>query len=250
MNFNSNAYANTRWREFVNGVKAELPILLGVIPFGLIYGALATSAGLPMSIAQAMSAVVFAGSAQFVTAQLIAQSAPYAVMILTAAILNLRHVLYSASLAPHLRHLPFRWKAALSYLLTDEAYAVVITRYTQPDHGQPSGHWYFLGAGLTLWVTWQISTAVGIATGALVPPSWSLDFALPLTFIAIVVPAVRDRPALLAATVAGAVSVAAFGMPLKLSLIAATLTGIVAGLAVESFAQAQTHRNPTQEVQP
>lgn len=235
---------HTARSEFFNGVKAELPILLGVIPFGMIYGALAVSASVPISVAQTMSSVVFAGSAQFITTQLIGQSTPYFVIVLTAAIVNLRHMLYSASLAPHLKYLPLRWKAALSYLLTDEAYAVVITRYTRPDGGGAFGHWYFLGAGMMLWTTWQLSTAAGIVAGALVPAAWSLDFALPLTFIAIVVPAVKDRPALVAALVAGVVSVVGFGMPLKLSLVAATLTGIVAGLAVESFAQPQPQAQP------
>jgi 4-azaleucine resistance transporter AzlC len=226
--------APSRRREFLGGARAELPILLGVIPFGMIYGALAVSAGLPASTSLAMSSVVFAGSAQFITAQLIAQSTPWFVIILTAAIVNLRHVLYSASLAPYVQHLPLRWKAGLAYLLTDEAYAMAITRFHQPDRGGAFGHWYVLGAGLTLWVTWQLSTVVGVVAGALVPPAWSLDFALPLTFIAIVVPALKDRPAIATALVAGVMSVLAFSMPLKLSIVAATLCGIVAGLLAEA----------------
>jgi predicted branched-subunit amino acid permease len=143
-------------------------------------------------------------------------------------------MLYSASMAPYLNHLPMRWKASLAYLLTDEAYAMAINRFTRSDRGGPFGHWYFLGAGMTLWLCWQLSTALGIAVGALVPPEWSLDFALPLTFIAIVIPALKDRPAIAAALVAGAMSVIAFNMPLKLSIVVATLAGIAAGLLTES----------------
>src|SRR5580704_4755281 len=146
--------------EFLNGIKGILPILLGVLPFGLIYGVSARSAGLPVIAAQAMSFIVFAGSAQFVTVQLISAGVPVAIIILTACLLNLRHALYSASLAPYLQRLPLRFQMLLAYLLTDEAYAVTITHYRQPEDAPK--HWYFFGAGLMLWTTWQISTAVGI----------------------------------------------------------------------------------------
>ena len=92
--------------EFLAGVRAELPILLGVAPFGMIYGALAIGAGLPRSAAQAMSSIVFAGSLQFVATQLFATGAPGLVLLLTTFIVNLRHMLYSASLAPYLQKLP------------------------------------------------------------------------------------------------------------------------------------------------
>jgi 4-azaleucine resistance transporter AzlC len=220
--------------EFFNGVKAELPILAGTMPFGMIFGTLAVASGLPGNIAFGMSSIVFAGSAQFVTTQLIAQATPWFVIILTAAVINVRHVLYSASIAPHVQHLPARWKALIAYLLTDEAYAVAITRYNQPDQGGPYGHWFAFGAGFLLWASWQISTAIGIVLGALVPASWSLDFALPLTFIALVVPALRERAMVTAAVVAGVVAVIAFAMPLKLGLITAVAAGIIAGLLVEA----------------
>src|SRR5689334_19870858 len=108
--------------EFFYGIRDEVPILLGVLPFGLIYGASALSAGIPASIALAMSSVVFAGSAQFVIAQLVAAGTPALVIILTAFIVNIRHLLYSASIAPAIRQLPRPWKWLLAYLLTDEAY--------------------------------------------------------------------------------------------------------------------------------
>src|SRR5512136_1714836 len=122
---------HSRRSEFVAGIKAELPILLGVTPFGMIYGVLAMGAGLPANAAMAMSSIVFAGSAQFVGAQLIRVGTPGIVIVLTTFIVNLRHMLYSASIAPHLAHLSRRWKWLLAYLLTDEAYAVTITHYIQ-----------------------------------------------------------------------------------------------------------------------
>jgi 4-azaleucine resistance transporter AzlC len=223
--------------EFVAGVKAELPILLGVIPFGLIYGVLASGTGLPASLALAMSSIVFAGSAQFIATQLIGAGAPALVLILTTLVVNLRHMLYSASVAPYVKHLRPPWKWLLAYLLTDEAYAVTILHYQAADDAPPvHKHWFFLGAGLALWSTWQVSTGVGIFVGAQVPDSWSLDFTLALTFIALVVPALKDRAGWVAALVGGTVAVLAAGLPFKLGLMLAALIGILAGLGVERYA--------------
>jgi 4-azaleucine resistance transporter AzlC len=215
-------------------VKAELPILVGTTPFGLIYGVLALSAGIPPAAAQAMSAIVFAGSAQFVTAQLVSHGAPLLVIVSTIAIVNLRHTLYSASLAPYTQHLRPLWKWVLAYLLTDEAYAVSVVHYTQnEDASNPHRHWFFLGAGLALWASWQASTAVGIFIGAQAPPGWSLDFTLALTFIALVVPGLKDRPSLAAALSAGVTAVLAYSLPYRLGLMLAALVGIAAGVWLE-----------------
>lgn len=258
--------------EFLAGIRAELPILLGVVPFGMIYGALAVAAGLPTPAAQAMSSIVFAGSAQFILTQLIPAGAPPIVLLLTVFVVNLRHILYSASVAPYLHGLKTRWKWLLAYLLTDEAYAVTITHYRQIDGAvkslrhtppefveggigvlrqaqvpvkdsaqgfdaspQPADHrhWFFLGAGLALWSCWQVSTAIGIFLGTQVPPSWSLDFTLPLTFIALMIPALVDRPAVAAAVSAGAVAVIGAGWPYKMGLVAAAIIGITVGTVLE-----------------
>ncbi len=217
--------------EFFAGVRAESPLLLGVVPFGLIYGALAVQVGVPASLAQAMSSVIFAGSAQFIAAPLIVASTPALILVLTVFVVNLRHLLYSASVAPYLESLSPSWKALLAYLLTDEAYAVSIAHFEKTGGG-PNRHWFLFGAGLTLWSSWQISTAVGIFIGARVPPEWSLDFALPLIFIAIVVPMVKNRSHAAAALVAAVGGVLAFGLPHKLGYIVASLAGIAAGMAL------------------
>lgn len=217
---------------FWTGVRAGIPLLIGVIPFGMIYGVLALDAGLGPAPAQMMSSIVFAGSAQFITAGLVREAAPGLIIVLTIAVVNLRHMLYSASIAPYVRSLPMRWKVLLSYLLTDEAYATTILHYEQ-EETPANGHWFFLGAGTALWTTWQLSTAVGILLGATLPESWPLDFALPLTFIAIVVPALKDRPAVAAACSAGLAALLAFGLPYKLGLMAAGLLGIAVGAFLE-----------------
>ncbi|MEW5942099.1 MAG: AzlC family ABC transporter permease [Chloroflexota bacterium] len=219
--------------HFWAGVRAEFPLLVGVFPFGMIYGALALNAGIPVLAAQAMSSVVFAGSSQFAAAQLVHDAAPAVVIALTIAVINLRHMLYSASLAPYLHDLSMRWKVLLSYLMTDEAYAVAILHYEKVG-AAALAHYYFLGAGLALWSTWQVSTGLGIWLGAALPSEWPLDFALPLTFIAMVVPALKNRPAIAASLSAGLVALLAYSLPYKLGLILAALTGIAVGTVLEA----------------
>lgn len=187
-----------------------------------------------------MSAIVFAGSAQFIAAQLFGTGTPALVIILTVAVVNLRHALYSASIAPYIKGLTPAWRWGLAYLLTDEAYAVSITHYQEGEQPQSkktptskNKHWFFLGAGLTLWSTWQLSTAAGVFIGAQVPESWSLDFTLALTFIALVIPTLKDRASLGAALAAGVVAVLAFTLPYKLGLLIAALVGIIVGFVLE-----------------
>lgn len=230
--YNAADMEKTRLQQFFSGVRDELPILVGVVPFGMIYGILALGAGLRPFDAQAMSAVIFAGSSQFMTVQLIKAQTPALVIILTGFVINLRHALYSASLAPYTQHLNAGWKTLLAYLLTDEAYAVAVTHYARDGQTRYS-HWYFLGAGLALWGSWQASTAVGIFLGAQVPEAWGLDFTLPLTFIALVVPTLKDRAGVVTAVVASLAALVFLALPFKLGLIAAALTAIAAGLWVE-----------------
>lgn len=221
-----------RSTQFWQGVRAELPLVIGVVPFGMIYGVLAMEAGLTQAQAQGMSSIVFAGSAQFITTQLIHSAAPGVIIVLTILVVNLRHALYSASIAPYVQHLSTRWKLILSYLLTDEAYAPAISNYEAPGE-MSHKHWFFLGAGLALWSGWQISTGAGILLGAVVPESWSLDFTLTLTFIALVVPRLRDRSSLAAALVAGVSALLAFALPYKLGILLAAFCGILAGTLLE-----------------
>jgi 4-azaleucine resistance transporter AzlC len=219
----------SRRSEFIAGARAQAPLLVGVAPFGMAYGAYAVDNGISSPLAMAMSSVIFGGASQLVAARLIAAGEPGVVTVLAVLLMNLRHMLYSASLAPHAERLPARWRALIAYLLTDEAYAVGVTRYRTPD-ASAYAHWYVFGTGMALWVCWQITTAAGVVAGAAVPESWELEFALPLTFIAIVVPGLRDRPSLAAAAVAAGVAAAGFGWPYSTGLFTAALLGMAAGL--------------------
>jgi predicted branched-subunit amino acid permease len=155
------------------------------------------------------------------------------VIWLTTFAVNLRHLLYSVSVAPHIRHLSRLWRAVLAYLLTDEAYVMAALHYDDESLPAQNKHYYYLGAGLTLWTVWQTSTALGIFLGAQIPASWALDFTLALTFIGLVVPALKNRPNLAAAIAAGVVAVLTFHFPYKLGLMLAALTGITVGVLVE-----------------
>ena len=234
-------------REFLAGCRDEAPLLLGVAPFGMIYGIAALAAGVPAWLAQLASAIVFAGAAQLVIVQMLAAGAGFIPIALTSGLLNLRHVLYSASMAEYVRHLPRRWRLLLAYVLTDEAYAVAVLRYQQrhaaaadhaehTDSGTPAAdatadlrHWYFLGAGFTLWAGWQLSTAAGLLFGTTIPPEWELDFAVPLTFIALLTLLLRERAGQAAALVAGLGALAFAALPYKLGLVAAIVLGLAAG---------------------
>lgn len=225
-----------RRTEFMRGWRDELPILLGVLPFGVIYGALAIKAGLPPLMAQLMSCIVFAGSAQIIQTRLVAAGAPGLIMIVTGFVVNLRHALYSASVAPHVRHLSRPWKWLLAYLLTDEAYAVVITRYTSSER-VPSPdfrHWYYFGAGMALWTTWQLSTAAGVFLGGANPRKLGAGFCAAHHLYRDCCAFAKDRAGMAAALVGGLVALAAFGLPLKLGLIVAAIFGILAGMIVSA----------------
>ncbi|WP_313516876.1 AzlC family ABC transporter permease [Pseudomonas sp.] len=224
----------SRRHEFLQALRDMTPMLLGAMPFGIIFGGLAGAAGLTPWQTLGMSALVFAGSAQFIAISLLAGGATLAVVLLTTLVVNLRHALYSASLQPFVRHLPKRWRVPLAFLLTDEAFAVVQHRYAETDDSAHK-HWYFLGAALAMYVNWQACTFAGMVFGQAVPNigDWGLDFAMLATFIGIVVPMLKNRPQLAAALVAAAVALACHALPYKLGLMAAALSGIVVGVLLE-----------------
>lgn len=222
-----------RKTSFLQGVRDLSPILLGVIPFGLICGAVGVASGMPKWASIGLSSVIFAGASQLVALQLMDQHASLAVIIFTGLVVNARMFMYSASVAPHLTKASPLAKIGLAYLLTDQSYAVSVTRFARTGLPMPAKIPYYVGAGLTLWAVFNLSTALGAYLGAVIPPQWELDFAIPLTFTALVVPAVKDRPAAIAAAAAGSVALLAHGLPYNLGLMAAALTGIATGCLAE-----------------
>jgi 4-azaleucine resistance transporter AzlC len=219
---------------FVAGAKAIVPVLLALIPFGVAFGATAIDNGLSTIEALGMSVFVFAGAAQLAAIPLLSAGASVAIVVLTVLMVNLRLTLYSASLAPHFKRLPVGWKGLLSYLLTDQAYAATITHFDAGETEEPDKRWYYLGVALAIWVAFQAATLAGVFLGAWASGGWSLDFVLPLIFIALAIPAIKDRTTAAAALTAGVTAVFAATLPLNLGLIAAALVGVLGGLVAEN----------------
>ncbi|WP_339732520.1 AzlC family ABC transporter permease [uncultured Pseudomonas sp.] len=224
----------SRLQQFLYGCRDSIPMIVGILPFGLIYGALASLAGLSLGQAVGMSLLVYAGSAQFIAISLLTLGSGAVVILLTTLVVNLRHVLYSAALQPYVGRLSQRWRVPLAFGLTDETFAVVQRRYLargMTEHGQ----WYHAGVALALYLSWVSSSLVGALFGQSVPnlAGWGLDFAMLATFIGIVVPALRNQPQIAAALVAGAVALMCHAWPYKLGLMAAALSGIAVGVWLE-----------------
>ncbi|MCB6184153.1 AzlC family ABC transporter permease [Leeia sp. TBRC 13508] len=215
----------------IRGARDMIPMLVGAAPFGIIFGALASASGLAAGHSMMMSAIVFAGSSQFIATGLIASHTSLIIIWLTTFIVNLRHALYGASLLPHVKHLPLRWRILLSGVLTDEAYAVMIGHYrSEKDHTQ--SHWYFLGAAFAMYFNWLLCTLIGVLFGQAFPglDGLGLDFAMAVTFISIVVPQLVSKPKLLAALVSAVLSVVTIAWPYKLGLMTAITCGVLTGM--------------------
>lgn len=219
--------------ELRAGAVAVAPMLVGIIPFGLIAGATPVAGGLGGAAAVGFSTIVFAGASQLAAVDVLAHGGSVVVAVVAACTINLRMLLYSASIAPHLADEPLPRRLGAAYLLTDQAYAVSITRWSSDtESGQRLP--FFLGAGLLLWASWQVSTVVGVLVGSAVPADVPLDFAVPLVFLVLLVPTLTSRPALIAATVGGSAAVvAAEAGAGPLYIIVGALSGIAAGAVAE-----------------
>jgi 4-azaleucine resistance transporter AzlC len=226
-------HQNIRRAAFRDGLRALAPLLLAVVPFGLVLGVTAAGSAVGGGLGIATSWIIFAGAAQLVTVQLIDSGTSLLVVVVTALVVNVRHLMYSAAMAPHFSEFPRRSRWALPYLLTDQAFAVSMLRYetvTEPTYKR----WFYTGAGSTLWVSWQISTVAGVVLGAQIPESLGLEFAIPLVFLVLLIPVVQTRPGLVAAVIGGSVAVAASSAPYGLGLVIGAVAGVMAGVAAES----------------
>lgn len=215
-------------------MRDTFPLLLGAFPFGLIYGTVAVTSGVSLAAAMAMSAFVFAGSAQFIAVGLVAAQTPVAIIILTTFIVNLRHMLYSATLLPYLKDLPQKWRISLAFWLTDETFAVAVHRFQKED-SSACKHWYQLGSSIAMYLNWQFWCFTGMLLGNRMPdaPDWGLDVAMPVTFIGMIIPFVKTIPIAVCVLTAGAASLLTLAMPYKLGIIASAFAGIGAGLMAE-----------------
>lgn len=227
-------------REFLTGARDILPLVVGAIPFGIIFGTLAIASGVSVWGAIALSAFVFAGSSQFIAIGMVAVGTTWFLVVLTTFVVNLRHLLYSMSLLPYVKSMPQRWKIPMALLLTDETFAVTIRRY-ETANGSPRAHWYYLGAAITMYVNWQFCTWIGIAVGQRIPnaAAWGLDFAMSATFIGMIIPYLhpfrKHRPTWVAVTVAALLALLTYSLPHKIGLMIAAIAGITAGVWSERW---------------
>ncbi|MEH6453342.1 MAG: AzlC family ABC transporter permease, partial [Psychromonas sp.] len=218
--------------EFINGVKASLPLIVGAIPFAILFGTLAPSSGLSATATIAMSVFVFAGSAQFIVLALLAVQAPLQVILFTTFVVNLRHLLYATALVEHVKHLPLALRSVLAFGLTDETFANVSQRYLNKD--KTYAHYFYLGSMSCFYFNWVLFTILGLILGNLMPniSDWGLEFAMSVTFIGMLVPYMNSKAMISAIISAGLSSLYFAHLPNKLGLIISAIIGIAVGLSI------------------
>ena len=219
---------SSRQADFLAGVRDVSPLVLGAIPFGMVVGVALVTSGIPAAHAVAMSAFIFGGAAQLAAADLIGNDAPVFLVVVVALVVNLRFMMYSASIAPYFRRLATRWKWLLAAFLVDMNYALSITRFSDDD--SVDRRWYYLGTSLPLWSVWVVTTAIGVLVGARVPEYLQLDFAVPLIFVALAIGAIEDRATASAALGAGLLAIPGLALPLESGLLAAAVGGVAVGM--------------------
>jgi len=215
-------------------VLVSLPVAVGIVPFGLVTGIAGVKAGLSAVEVTVMSGLVFAGAAQLVALQLIGAGASLFFVWLATLVVNLRYLMYSSALAKPLEGLSSRMKLLAAFWMVDQNFALALNQYS--TLGPRLTPWFYLGIGWVLWLGWVACTYIGALLGARLPEAWSLDFAVPLCFLVLLVPAVQDRPSLLAALVGGLVSTALIGLPYRSGLFIGAIAGIWAGVWLENRA--------------
>ncbi len=212
---------------FKKGFMDVIPLTIPVIPFGIIYGVVGVELGLSPLVTFAMSFIIFAGSSQIAFAQLYTAGASPLVMISSVLAINSRHFLYSAVLAQYLNKLNLYWKILLSYLMTDQAFSVSLS-YFKKNQKKTFSHYHMLGSGFTLWLLWQISTLLGIVLGNVIPEALGLEFAIPLTFLSLIIAELKKYDHLLIIIISGAISLVTYNFPLKVYIILSAFVGLVA----------------------
>ena len=221
-----------RGNEFRAGVRDTLPLMLGVFPFGLAYGIFGQSVGLTPAETILMSLLVFAGAAQFISLPMFAEGAGWMMISFTTLLINLRHLLMGASLVPYMERLPMAWQALLCFGMADETYAVTISRAQACGYSRD----YHLASNVTGYITWAVSTVLGVTLGSHIsdPLAWGLDFAMPATFLALLIPRLIDKVSLLVCFTAATVSVAsAVLIPGKWYIILACIAAVAVGACME-----------------
>lgn len=226
--------ASPRRSAFWRGFREALPFVLVITPFGMLFGVVATEAGFNLAETMVMTVLVIAGASQFAAVQMMADNAPALVVLATALAVNLRMAMYSAALTPHLGRAPVWQRALISYALVDQLYALAAQEYEQrPEQSIAQKVAYFCGASMVVCPAWYAMTFVGATMGEAIPPSFALDFAVPITFLAMVAPMLRTLAHVVAALVSVVVALLLSWMPHNTGLLVAGLAAMAAGAQTE-----------------
>jgi predicted branched-subunit amino acid permease len=225
---------------FVRGLLGALPMTVVVGPFALLFGVVATEAGLNLFEAMLFSISVFAGASQFAALQTMQENAPVLVVLATSLAVNLRMVMYSMTLAPHFGTLPLRSRAVMAYFLVDQSFATTVAEIDRtPKMTAQEKRAVFFGAVVAVAPLWFVACLVGGLIGTAIPPDYALDFALPITFLAMVAPMLRSLPHLVAAGVSILLSLLLVGMPYGTGLLVAASAAMAAGVWAEGWVAAR-----------
>ena len=225
---------------FWAGVRDSAPFIVVAGPFAMLFGVLATEAGLNVFEALAFSVVVVAGAAQFTALSLMQDDVPTVIVLASALAVNLRMAMYSASITPYLGAVPFWKRAIAAYFLVDQSYAVSISKYEkEPEMPLSQKLAYFFGVVVPVCPSWYIFTVVGALVGQQIPESWALDFVMPLAFLALIGPMMRTPAHMVAALTGTTVALLAAGLPYNLGLLAAGAAGMIAGARTEIWLERQ-----------
>ncbi len=210
------------------------PLLLPVVPFGIIFGAIGIELGFGPYITYATSIIIFSGASQIVFFQLLSNGASSLIAITSSSVVSTRHLLYGAVVAQYLSKLSLIWKLFLSYLLTDQAFAVS-QEFFKKNSNDEYKHYHLLGAGLTLWIVWQLTTVIGILLGSIVPEELGLSFTIPLTFLALLINYFRKIDHLIVIFLSGLSSILFYDAPLKSYIILSCVVSLFIIFLINKF---------------
>jgi predicted branched-subunit amino acid permease len=226
------------WRGYLDCA----PFILIVVPYSMLFGVVARDAGLDILQTMAMSVLVIAGASQFTAVALLQEQAPVFIALAAALAVNLRMAMYSAALVPHIGHASLGLRAIMAYLMVDQAFAVAVRTYEdRPEMTPPTKVAYYFGCMALICPFWYGFTLIGALVGQAIPTAFSLDFAVPVCFIALTAPLMRSGPHVLAALVAGIAALAFAWVPWSLGLLIAAALGVFVGGQAEIFLARRAH---------
>lgn len=231
-------------KAFFKGMTRSLPFVVVIVPFAMLLGVLCADAGLGPWETQIFSITVFAGASQLAALQLMQDQAPLLVILATGLAVNLRMMMYSVALTPHVGTAPLGIRAVMAYFLVDQSFALFMAEYEKnPAATLPEKVAFFFGTIAPITLMWNISTAAGVRLGQAVPESWGLDFAMPITFIGMTAVMLRTVPHAVAMAVSVGVTLLLWAMPYGTGLLVGAAAGMAAGALAEAWSEARLKGN-------